>query len=134
MVDDETTSKSQYTATRRKAQGACQKNASKVECCLAEKLGRSWQVSRLQFDEIVAKQKSFQDETKLKADLNASLELQCRETTEQNTGQASRQASRQWKLKQNNETKDETFFVLKNVKKQARKKGFLAAAFSIGTT
>ena len=30
--------------------------------------------------EIAAKQKSLQNETKLKAGLNASLELQCRET------------------------------------------------------
>ena len=82
----------------------------------------------------IAKTKSLWDKTKLEAGLNASLELQCRETMklEQNTsGQASRQASSQasrasrlWKLEQNNMTKKgNLFWSSKHNKKQARKNG-----------
>ena len=70
-----------------------------------QNLGRSLRkgTRSLQVDGNCSKTKSSQDETKLKAGLNASLEFQCRETMEIRTkhlGQASRQASSLWKLKQ----------------------------------
>ena len=58
-------------------------------CCLARILSRSWrkgtasrQASRLQGDGNCSKPKKNIGETKLEAGLNASLELQCRETME----------------------------------------------------
>ena len=71
--------------------------------CAVLLLGRSWrratasrQVSRLQVDGNCSKTKNLFDETKLKAGLDTSLELLCRETMEirnKTSGQASRQAS-----------------------------------------
>ena len=67
---------------------------------------------------------------KLEAGLNASLELQCRETMEIRTKhvragfEAGLRASRLWKLEQNNVTKKGAlFWTSKREKKQARKHG-----------
>ena len=111
------------------------KRSSWQRCCPARILDHGWrkgtasrQAMRPQGYRKLQQNKKLKDETKLEA----SLELQCRETRklEQNTsGQASRQilkqpsrASSLWKLKQNNMTKKGPFFGSQNVRKSRRAK------------